>query len=153
MIDSGAVAPIQDFIDKEGYDLSDINQTLIRSYTAEGKLWGMPFEAGVLLLYYNKVAFREVGLDPEKPPRDLEEVRQYSEKLLKRDASGNVVRSGIALDIQDWTERMVAMHGDLFVDNENGHEGRATKVLFDNNTGRWYWQWGTTWWIVGWAST
>jgi sn-glycerol 3-phosphate transport system substrate-binding protein len=27
------------------------------------------------------------------------------------------------------------------VDNENGHEGRATKVLFDNDTERWFFQW------------
>ena len=141
MIDSGAAAPMQDFVDREGYDLSDLNETMVRSYTAEGKLWGMPFSAGMGLLYYNKLIFREVGLDPEQPPRDLEEVRQYSEKILKRDAAGNVVRSGIALDIQDWPERMVAEHGDLFVDNENGHDGRATKVLFDNDTGRWYFQW------------
>jgi sn-glycerol 3-phosphate transport system substrate-binding protein len=141
MIDSGAIAPVQDFIDQEGYDLSDLNETLIRSYTAEGKVWAMPFCSGMPLLYYNKVTFREVGLDPESPPRDLEEVRQYSEKIFKRDAAGNVVRSGIAIDIQDWTERMVAEHDDLFVDNENGHDGRATKVLFDNDTGRWFFQW------------
>jgi sn-glycerol 3-phosphate transport system substrate-binding protein len=141
MIDSGAVAPIQDFVDREGYDLSDLNQTLVKFYTAEGKLWVMPFCAGVPFLYYNKVVFREVGLDPERPPRDLEEVRQYSEKILKRDSSGNVVRSGIALDLGDWQERMVADHDDLFVDNENGHEGRATKVLFDNDTERWFFQW------------
>jgi sn-glycerol 3-phosphate transport system substrate-binding protein len=141
MIDSGAVAPIQDFVDGDDYDLLDLNKTLVQFYTAEGKLWVMPFCAGVPLLYYNKVTFREVGLDPERPPRDLEEVRQYSEKILKRDGSGNVVRSGIALDIPDWTERMVAEHDDLFVDNENGHEGRATKVLFDSDTGRWYFQW------------
>ena len=141
MIDSGAIAPMQDFVDRDDYDLSDLNETLVRSYTAEDKLWGMPFCAGMGLLYYNKVTFREVGLDPERPPQDLEEVRQYSEKILKRDAAGNVVRSGIATDVQDWTERIVAEHGDLFVDNENGHEGRATKVLFDNDTGRWYFQW------------
>jgi sn-glycerol 3-phosphate transport system substrate-binding protein len=35
----------------------------------------------------------------------------------------------------------VAEHDELFVDNENGHEGRATKVLFNNDTGRWYFQW------------
>jgi len=141
MIDSGAVAPVQDFVDRDHYDLSDLNETLVRSYTAGDKLWGMPFCAGMGLLYYNKVTFREVGLDPDKPPRDLEEVRQYSQKILKRDSSGNVVRSGIATDIQDWTERILAEHGALFVDNENGHEGRATKVLFDNDTGRWYFQW------------
>jgi sn-glycerol 3-phosphate transport system substrate-binding protein len=141
MIDSGAVAPVQDFVDREDYDLSDLDQTLVKFYTAEGKLWVMPLCGGVPLLYYNKVTFREVGLDPESPPRDLEEVRQYSEKILKRDAAGNVVRSGIALDIPDWTERMVAEHNELFVDNENGHDGRATKVLFNNDTGRWYFQW------------
>jgi len=141
MIDSGAAAPAQDFIDREGYDLSDLDQKAIQYYTWQGKLWAMPFCSGIPLLYYNKAVFREVGLDPERPPQDLEEVRQYSEKILKRDAAGNVVRSGIALDIQDWMERILAEHGDLFADNNNGRDGRATKVLFDNDTGRWYFQW------------
>jgi len=101
----------------------------------------MPLCGGIPLLYYNKLTFQEVGLDPEKPPRDLEEVRQYSEKMVKRDGSGNVVRSGIAIDVQDWTERMLAEHGDLLVDNSNGREGRATKAVFDNDTGRWFFQW------------
>jgi sn-glycerol 3-phosphate transport system substrate-binding protein len=141
IIDSGAVTPIQDFVDRDGYDLSDLDEKGIQYYTSQGKLWAMPFAMDSSLLYYNKVAFREVGLDPERPPQDLEELRQYSEKLLKRDASGNVVRSGIALDIANWTERIFAEHGDLWVDKGNGHEGRATKVLFDNDTGRWFFQW------------
>jgi sn-glycerol 3-phosphate transport system substrate-binding protein len=141
MIDSGAMIPVQDFIDREGFDLSDLDEKSVHEYTVQGKLWGMPFGSGVPLLYYNKVTFREVGLDPEKPPRDLEEVRQYSEKLLKRDAAGNVVRSGLAIDNQEWTQRALAGHGDLLVDNNNGRDGRATKVLFDNDTGRWFFQW------------
>jgi len=141
MIDSGAIAPVQDFIDREEYDLSDLNERSVEEYTTQGKLWTMPFGAGIPLLYYNKVVFREVGLDPEKPPRDLEEVRQYSEKILKRDASGNVVRSGIAIDIKEWTQRTLAEHDDLLADNNNGRDGRATKVLFNNDTGRWFFQW------------
>ena len=141
MLDSGAVAPIQDFIDRENYDLSDLDQKAVKTLTIQDKLWAMPFCSGVSLLYYNKVVFREVGLDPEKPPRDLEELRQYSEKMLKRDAGGNVVRSGLALDILDWVERIFGEHGDLLVDNNNGRDGRATKVLFDNDTGRWLFQW------------
>jgi sn-glycerol 3-phosphate transport system substrate-binding protein len=82
-----------------------------------------------------------VGLDPEKPPQDLEELRQYSEKILKRDSAGTVVRSGIALDVVGWLRNVLAEHGDLWVDKENGREGRATKVLFDNDTGRWFFQW------------
>jgi sn-glycerol 3-phosphate transport system substrate-binding protein len=141
IIDSGAVAPTQDFVDREGYDLSDLSEALVKFYTAEDKLWMMPLCAGIPFLYYNKVVFREVGLDPEKPPKDLEEVRQYSEKILKRDGAGNVVRSGIAIDLGEWQERMVADHDELLVDNENGHDGRATKVLFDNDTERWFYQW------------
>jgi len=141
MIDSGAVTPIQDFVDREGYDLSDLDPKSIQSFTIEGKLWAMPFCREFPLLYYNKVAFREVGLDPERPPQDLEEVRQYSEKLLKRDGAGNVVRSGIALAIENWMEGVLAEHDEFFVDNSSGHSGRATKVLFDNDTGRWFFQW------------
>jgi sn-glycerol 3-phosphate transport system substrate-binding protein len=141
MIDSGAVAPVQDFIDAEDYDLSDLDEATVEYYTVQDKLWAMPLCGGIPLLYYNKLAFQEVGLDPEKPPRDLEEVREYSEKMLKRDGSGNVVRSGIAIDVQDWTERMLAEHGDLLVDNGNGREGRATKAVFDNDTGLWFFQW------------
>jgi sn-glycerol 3-phosphate transport system substrate-binding protein len=141
MLDSGAVTPIQDFVDREGYDLSDLDQKAIQTLTLQGKLWAMPFCSGVPLLFYNKVTFREVGLDPERPPRDLEELRQYSEKILKRDSSGQVVRSGIALDILDWVERIFGEHGDLLVDNNNGRDGRATRVLFDNDTGQWLYQW------------
>ena len=141
LIDSGAATPIQDFVDREDDDLSDLDENGVQFYTSEGKLWAMPFTMEIPLLYYNKLTFREVGLDPEKPPQDLEELRQYSEKFLKRDSAGNVTRSGIALDIARWPERVLAEHGDLWVDKENGREGRATRVLFDNDTGRWFFQW------------
>ena len=141
MIDSGAVAPAQEFIDEENYDLSDMDEKAVQYYTVKDKLWALPFAGEMALLYYNKVVFREVGLDPEKPPKDLQELRQYSEKILKRDSSGQVVRSGIAIDVQDWTERVLAEHGDLFMDNNNGRDGRATKVLFDDDAGRWFFQW------------
>ena len=141
MIDSGFAAPVHDFVDREDYDLSDLDERAVEYYTVQDKLWGAPFCADIPLLYYNKVTFREVGLDPERPPRDLEELRQYSQKILKRDASGQLVRSGIALHITLWTEQVFAQQGDLFVDKGNGREGRATKVLFDNDTGRRFFQW------------
>jgi len=141
MIDSGAVAPMQDFVDRDGYDLSDLDPKGVEAFTVQDRLWAMPFAIEFPLLYYNKLTFREVGLDPEKPPQDLEELRQYSEKILKRDSAGNVVRSGIALDVVGWLRNVLAEHGDLWVDKENGREGRATKVLFNNDTGRWFFQW------------
>jgi sn-glycerol 3-phosphate transport system substrate-binding protein len=141
LIDSGAFVPIQDFIDRDGYDLSDLDQRAVKYYTAQDRLWAMPYAANVPLLYYNKTMFREAGLDPDRPPQDLEELRSYSEKILQRDASGQVTRSGIALDIRLWTDMVLAEHGDFLVNNDNGRDGRATEVLFDNDTGRWFFQW------------
>jgi sn-glycerol 3-phosphate transport system substrate-binding protein len=141
LVDSGFVAPVQDFVDRENYDLSDLDERAVQSYTVRGKLWGVPFCVDIPLLYYNKLVFKEVGLDPERPPQTLEELRQYSQKILKRDASGNVERSGVSIAVTLWTEQIFAQQGDLLVDMNNGHDGRATKVLFDDDTGRRFFQW------------
>ena len=142
LIDSKAVTPVQQFIDQENYDLSDLNKNGVKYYTVSDELWAMPFSISVSMLFYNKATFREVGLDPEKPPRDLEEVRQVSEKMLKRDANGNVTRAGIALDIVGWyLDFTMAEHGDFYANNENGRAGRATEVLFNGPTGQAFFQW------------
>ncbi len=142
VVDSGATTPVQDFVDSEGYDLSDFDKKAIDYYTWDGKLYAMPLGINVPMLFYNKIPFREVGLDPEKAPLTIDDVRAYSEKLLKVDGAGNVVRSGIALDTQGWyTHVIMAEHGDLFVNNENGREARPTEAVFNNDTGRAFFRW------------
>ena len=143
LIDSGAIAPVQGFIDEENYDLSDLDKKAVDYYTLDGKLWAMPFVTVVPMLMYNKVTFREVGLDPENPPKDLEEVRQVSEKILQRDTHGNVTRSGIDLDISTgwYLDVILDEHGDLYANNENGRAGRATEALFNGPTGQAFFQW------------
>jgi sn-glycerol 3-phosphate transport system substrate-binding protein len=102
----------------------------------------MPFASNVPLLYYNKVTFREVGLDPEKPPKDTDELRQYSEKMVKRDSHGNLVRTGISISITAWhMSTALQEHDDLYVNNENGRAGRATEALFNGPTGQAFFQW------------
>jgi sn-glycerol 3-phosphate transport system substrate-binding protein len=142
LIDTGVVAPMQDFIDRDQYDLSDLDERAVRYYSAEGKLWAMPFALIIPMLFYNKNTFREVGLDPEIPPKDLDEVWEFSEKILKRDANGNLTRSGVAIDVNDWhLNLMLQEHGDLFANNDNGRAGRATEVLFNGPTGQAFYQW------------
>jgi sn-glycerol 3-phosphate transport system substrate-binding protein len=94
------------------------------------------------MLFYNKVTFREVGLDPEKPPKDIEELRQVAEKMVKRDSHGNLTRTGLAIDISAWhLEATLQGHGDPYVNNEDGRAGRATEVLFNGPTGKTFFQW------------
>jgi sn-glycerol 3-phosphate transport system substrate-binding protein len=142
VMDSGAARPVQEFIDREDYDLSDFDEKAIQYYTVDDQLHGIPFSIAVPLLYYNKLDFSEVGLDPEQPPSDLEELREFSQKLVERDSHGNILRAGIALDIDPWYfELILAEHGDLYVNNGNGREGRATEVLFDGSTGQALFTW------------
>lgn len=142
LIDSGFARPVQDFIDRDEYDLSGLDEKTVGYYTVDGKLWAMPFGVVVQLLYYDKAAFREAGLDPDRPPRDLAEVRQYSEKILQRATSAQVERTGLAMEIHPWfLELALAQHGDFYADNGNGRDGRPTRVLFNSEAGRWFLRW------------
>ncbi len=148
MVDSDATVPPQDFIDRDlatsgasqGYappiDLGDFEPRALDYYTLDGKLRAMPFNLSGLVLYYDKDAFRDAGLDPDKPPTTLEEVRADSEKLLKRDSSGAITRNGIALSIDAWKfEEMLAKQDAPYANNGNGRDGLATAVTFDSPEG------------------
>jgi sn-glycerol 3-phosphate transport system substrate-binding protein len=142
MIDSGAVVPVQDYVDRDKYDTSDFPPAALAYYTVDGTLYAMPCGLAVPLMYYNKIPFREVGLDPEQPPKDLDEAQAVSEKLIQRDAAGNITRYGFALEIHPWyMELTLAGAGELYVNNDNGRDGYATEVAFDNDAGRKLFQW------------
>lgn len=47
----------------------------------EGKAFAVPFNTDTRLLFYNKKAFKEAGLDPSKPPSTWAELEEYAKKL------------------------------------------------------------------------
>ena len=47
----------------------------------------MPFQRSTQVLYWNKAAFKEAGLDPNKPPENWDELVEYGKKLTVRDAA------------------------------------------------------------------
>lgn len=142
MIDSESIVPVQEYVDRDEYDLSDFPPASLAYYTVDGTLYAMPCGLAVPLMYYNKNPFLEAGLDPDQPPRDLDEVRSVSEKLVQRDSAGNITRYGFALEIHPWfVEFMLAGAGELYVNNNNGRDGFATEVAFDNDAGRKFFQW------------
>ncbi len=142
MVDSGSITPVQQFIDAEKYDLSDFVPRVLDYYRLDGRLNSMPWNVSNPVLFYNKKAFEAAGLDPNKPPTTLDEIKQYSEQLVKRDSAGNITRSGIALEISPWyVEQMLAKHGDLFVNNGNGRDERATEAVFNSDAGKTIFRW------------
>ncbi len=70
---------------------------LIPAATYDGKLFAYPLLADARAVALRKSAFREAGLDPDKPPKSLAEIKTAAEKLTKRDADGNITRSGFDL--------------------------------------------------------
>jgi sn-glycerol 3-phosphate transport system substrate-binding protein len=142
MVDSQGAAPVQDFIDRDKYDLSNFEPRVLDYYRVGDRLYSMPFNLSSPVLYYDKNSFREAGLDPEKPPATLEDVKAYSEKLLQKDSSGNITRSGIALDVYPWIfEEWLAKAGALYVNNGNGRDGRATEAVFNGPEGKAIFEW------------
>jgi multiple sugar transport system substrate-binding protein len=49
--------------------------------TFNDRLYGVPLYADVSALFYNKDLFTAAGLDPNKPPTSLAELREYADKI------------------------------------------------------------------------
>jgi sn-glycerol 3-phosphate transport system substrate-binding protein len=61
-----------------------------------GQVYGVPYQNSTPVLYYNKAAFQEVGLDPEHPPATWAEWVDAAKKLTKRDGT-NTTRWGLEI--------------------------------------------------------
>ena len=55
--------------------------------------YGIPWQRSTIILYWNKEAFKEAGLDPETPPKTWDELEEYAAKLVKKDDAGNDLMS------------------------------------------------------------
>lgn len=58
--------------------------------------YGIPWQRSTIILYYNKDAYKEVGLDPEAPPKTWDELADYAQKLTKVE-NGTTTRYGIQI--------------------------------------------------------
>jgi len=130
MIDAKQSVPMQAFIDRDSTDVSDLQPNITGYYTTDKKLNSMPFNTSMPVLYYNKTLFTKAGLDPNKPPTTIDEIRTMSEKLVK--AKGGPVDHAFGAAIYGWfLEQFLATAGDQYCDQGNGRSGLATKAQFD----------------------
>ncbi len=130
MIDSGHIEPMQSFIDKDNYDLSQLEENILNYYKVDGELYSMPFNSSTPVMIYNKDAFKAAGLDPEKAPETFSEVIDAAAKL-KTDEM-----YGFSMLTYGWFfEQLVATQGGLYVNEDNGRSGDATEALFNGPEG------------------
>ena len=99
LIDEDAIVPFDDLIktpDDQAW-LKSFYPAFMENSQTGGKTWGIPFQRSTIVLYYNKEAFKEAGLDPNRPPANWKEQVEYAQKLTKRDASGKVTQWGMQI--------------------------------------------------------
>jgi sn-glycerol 3-phosphate transport system substrate-binding protein len=137
MIDSQAIEPMQTFIDADKFDTSQFEAAILNYYTTDKKLYAMPFNTSNPILYYNKKAFTDAGLDPAKAPKTWEDIQATAEKLVKKDSAGKVTQYGIAIAIYGWFfEQWLATQNQLYANNDNGRGAtRADKLVYNSDAG------------------
>jgi sn-glycerol 3-phosphate transport system substrate-binding protein len=128
MIDSGWVVPMQELIDADGYDVSQIEPNIAAYYTVDNKLYSMPFNSSTPILYYNKTIFDKAGIT--NIPTSFSEIDAVGDKLVK---DGGATEA-ISIGIYGWFfEQFICKQQLNFADNGNGRTQAATKVEFDSN--------------------
>jgi sn-glycerol 3-phosphate transport system substrate-binding protein len=131
MADSGVILPAQSCINADNYDMSPFLSVAQDYYRLNGTLWPASANIGNILVYYNKDHFRRAGLDPDKAPTTLAEVRDDAAKI----KAAGVVSQPLVQAMESWkTEFWLTGDGSTVVDNDNGRGGGQTTAgnLADN---------------------
>src|SRR3990167_7899412 len=104
LVEADAIFPMREFIDGENgmtpEEITHLFPALLESGKWRGKLYAMPMEATSLALLYNKEHFRKAGLDPEHPPNNWKELKEYATKLtVDENGDGKTDRYGFYVPV------------------------------------------------------
>lgn len=131
MSESGFITPMQEFIDEDDFDVSELEDNILNYYQLDGELYSMPFNTSNAVMFYNKDMFEEVGLDPEAPPETLSEMKEAAEKL-----ADDGDRYGFTMSTIGWfVEQLLANSGAPYLDNDNGRSEDATEAVVNSEEG------------------
>ena len=127
LIDQDVILPFDDVVtsaeDKQW--LASFYPALMENSKAKGKIWGIPFQRSTIVMYHNKDAFKDAGLDPNKPPATWDEMAAMAQKLTKKDASGNVTRWGVHIPSTGyayWMFQALCIQNGLELMNPDGNQ-------------------------------
>ncbi len=132
LIDEDAIVPFESLVktDADKKWLAGFYPAFMENSRTGGKTWGIPFQRSTIVMYWNKEAFKEAGLDPEKAPQTWEDLVAYGQKLTKRDDKGNVTQWGIQIPSSGfpyWLFQALTTQNDVRLMNEAG-----TKTNYDD---------------------
>ncbi len=128
LIDEKAIVPIDDLVTDKAW-LKNYYPAFMANGQIGGKTWSIPFQRSTIVLYWNKDAFKEAGLDPEKAPASWDQMVEMGKKLVKKDASGNTTRWGVEIPTTGyayWMLQALAIENGQRLMNEAGNQVSLT---------------------------
>ncbi len=127
LIDEDVIIPFDELVDSEEDQawLESFYPAFMQNSQTGGKTYGIPFQRSTPVLYWNKEAFAEAGLDPDTPPTTWEETIEMGKKLVKKDDSGNVTRWGVRIPSSGfpyWLFQGLTTQNGAILANSEGNE-------------------------------
>jgi multiple sugar transport system substrate-binding protein len=115
---NGAVLPLDSYFARSHLREADFLPGAIAQARYKGRLYGMPTTRDSRALYWNRTCFRQAGMDPNRPPRTLEEATAFAVRLTRREPDGSLSRLGMYLP--DDPPVLFAMFGGNVWDPQTG---------------------------------
>jgi sn-glycerol 3-phosphate transport system substrate-binding protein len=127
LIDEDLILPFDDFIktDEDRAWLNSFYPAFMENSQTGGKTYGIPFQRSTPVLYWNKEAFADAGLDPNVPPATWEEMVEMGKKLVKKDENGNVTQWGVRIPTSGfpyWLFQGLTTQNDVILANSDGNK-------------------------------
>ncbi|MDX2160614.1 MAG: ABC transporter substrate-binding protein [bacterium] len=139
MIDSGAIVPVQQYFERDGMldVIEDMEPAVRANYEVDGTLYSAPFNSSTAMLYINRAAAAEAGINADEPLVTYDQVAEYARAMTVRDASGNVTRYGLGVYAEGWfLEQIHAVHDTFIGLPDNGRAGeRMTAYNYNSPAG------------------
>ena len=125
----GAAQPIDELIASSGDKklLDRFWPSMLLNCTYGGRVYGVPFQRSTPVMYYNKDAFSEAGLDPERPPVTWDDLISVAQKLTTREGE-RTTRWGIELPLEAFNWFYYAL---TYANGGETLSTDGTKVLWD----------------------
>lgn len=114
--EKNSLTPLDSLMARDGITMEPYLPAIAKQCDYRGHVWGFPTTPGTIGLHYNKRLFREAGLDPDKPPRTMEELFDYAMKLTMRDENGRITQVGFLPNDPNWWNSVWVFyfHGHLY---------------------------------------
>ena len=130
---AGHIIPLTDILTPELLEQLHPDAAAALSLQYEGEPYAISARISGYRLYYNRDIFEACGLDPDNPPKTMEEMREYA-KIITEKGKGEFYGFGLPLGVGQIWERVIDPI--LIAEDECGRYGYnpdENKYMFETN--------------------